>query len=91
MPLPSRSATIRNASSPGKIARVPAHWAAIPVATADLSRHPRRFVDSYHRSRAPGLEKDTPDSRPVQGREAGRIVAIPEVGRLHHRYERRAA
>jgi hypothetical protein len=32
---------------------------------------------------------DTPESRPVQAPEAGRIVAIPEVGGLHHRYERR--
>jgi len=59
---------------------------------ADLSRHLRRFADYYHRSRTHlSLEKDTPESRPVQGREAGRIVAIPEVGGLHHRYERRAA
>ena len=59
---------------------------------AGLSRHLRRFADYYHRSRTHlGLEKDTPESRPVQGPEAGRIVAIPEVGGLHHRYERRAA
>ena len=52
----------------------------------------RNFADYYHRSRTHlGLEKDTPESRPVQGPEAGRIVAIPEVGGLHHRYERRAA
>jgi hypothetical protein len=37
------------------------------------------------------LQKDTPESRPVQTPEAGRIVAIPEVGGLHHRYERRGA
>ena len=59
---------------------------------AGLYRHLRRFADYYHRSRTHlGLEKDTPESRPVQGPEAGRIVAIPEVGGLHHRYERRAA
>ena len=59
---------------------------------AGLSRHFRRFADYYHRSRTHlGLEKDTPESRPVQGPEAGRIVAIPAVGGLHHRYERRAA
>ena len=57
-----------------------------------LSRHLRRFADYYHRSRTHlGLQKDTPESRPVQGPGAGRIVAIPEVGGLHHRYERRAA
>ena len=37
------------------------------------------------------LQKDTPESRPIQAPEGGRIVAIPEVGGLHHRYERRAA
>jgi len=59
---------------------------------AGLYRHLRRFADYYHRSRTHlGLEKDTPEPRPVQGPEAGRIVAIPEVGGLPHRYERRAA
>src|SRR5215831_1194407 len=59
---------------------------------AGLSGHLRRFADYYHRSRTHlGSEKDTPESRLVQGPEAGRIVAIPEVGGLHHRYERRAA
>jgi putative transposase len=59
---------------------------------AGLSRHLREFADYYHRSRTHlGLQKDTPESRPVQTPEAGRIVAIPEVGGLHHRYERRAA
>ena len=46
----------------------------------------------YHRSRTHlGLEKDTPDHRPVSGVSMGPIIAIPEVGGLHHRYERRAA
>jgi hypothetical protein len=46
----------------------------------------------YHRSRTHlGLEKDTPDQRPVSGISTGAIIAIPEVGGLHHRYERRAA
>ena len=59
---------------------------------ASLYRHLRRFVDYYPRSRTHlGLQKDTPDSRSVQAPDAGPIVAIPEVGGLHHRYERRAA
>jgi hypothetical protein len=37
------------------------------------------------------LEKDTPDKRPIQSPNAGKVVAIPEVGGLHHRYERCAA
>jgi putative transposase len=35
--------------------------------------------------------KDTPGPRPVTPPSAGRIVAIPEVGGLHHRYDRVAA
>jgi len=46
----------------------------------------------YHRSRTHlGLEKDAPDPRPVSPRSIGPIIAIPEVGGLHHRYERQAA
>jgi len=48
------------------------------------------YFSYYHRSRLHlSLDKDSPDPRPVQS--VGRIVAIPEVGGLHHRYERRAA
>ena len=37
------------------------------------------------------LDKDAPIPRPVMPPGDGDIVAIPEVGGLHHRYERRAA
>jgi hypothetical protein len=64
----------------------------IAFSEAGLYRHLREFADYYHRSRTHlGLQKDTPKSRQVQGPEAGRIVAIPDVGGLHHRYECRAA
>ena len=58
--------------------------------------HLRRVLTSYsryyHRSRTHlALGKDTPDHRAIMGASTGRIVAIPEVGGLHHRYERRAA
>ncbi|MFL6449983.1 MAG: integrase core domain-containing protein [Bryobacteraceae bacterium] len=57
-----------------------------------LYRHLRDFVKYYHRTRTHlGLQKDTPESRPVQSKGAGRIISIPEVGGLHHRYERSAA
>jgi putative transposase len=48
---------------------------------------------SYHeRSRThQSLHKDTPIPRPVTPPGDGCVVAIPEVGGLHHRYERRAA
>jgi len=33
----------------------------------------------------------TPEPRAVEPLEQGRVVAIPQVGGLHHRYQRRAA
>jgi len=64
----------------------------IVVNERTLRRHLNSFVAYYHRSRTHlGLQKDAPVPRPVQGPETGRIVAFPEVGGLHYRYERRAA
>jgi putative transposase len=37
------------------------------------------------------LDKDAPVSRAVSPSTGGRIIAIPQVGGLHHRYERHAA
>jgi putative transposase len=57
-----------------------------------LRWHLRGFIDYYHRSRTHlSLCKDAPEPRIVQAPAAGRIMAMPEVGGLHHRYERRAA
>ncbi len=57
-----------------------------------LYRHLQQFCRYYHRNRTHlGLQKDTPEPRPIQPPDAGRIIAIPEVGGLHHCYERRAA
>ena len=57
-----------------------------------LHRHLQAFVEYYHQNRVHlALEKDTPEPRPIQPPESGRIVSIPVLGGLHHRYERRAA
>lgn len=57
-----------------------------------LHYHLKSFLAYYHQSRTHlGLQKDTPEARPVQSPEIGRIISLPEVGGLHHRYERRAA
>jgi hypothetical protein len=37
------------------------------------------------------LDKDCPDPRPIMPPGSGRIVAIPQVNGLYHRYERLAA
>ena len=56
----------------------------------------RRTIKSYlvycHSSRTHlALAKDTPERRMVQPPTDGRVVAIPYLAGLHHRYERRAA
>jgi len=37
------------------------------------------------------LAKDSPEPRAIQPSEMGPVVVLPQVGGLHHRYERRAA
>ncbi|HEX8891947.1 MAG TPA: integrase core domain-containing protein [Terriglobales bacterium] len=57
-----------------------------------LYRRVQSFINYYHESRTHlSLDKDTPGRRVVQPAEAGRVIALPRVGGLHHRYERRAA
>src|SRR5213594_1986957 len=58
-----------------------------------LCRILTRYFAYYHRSRTHlSLDKNTPDTRPIARPAFGHIIIqIPEVGGLHHRYERRAA
>jgi transposase InsO family protein len=57
-----------------------------------LYRHVAEFLEYYHRSRTHlALMKDSPEPRPVQTPDFGRIVSMPVMGGLHHHYERRAA
>ena len=56
-------------------------------------RHLRRvlssYVDYYHGSRTHlSLKKDSPDPRPIEPPDRGRVIACPQVGGLHHRYQR---
>jgi hypothetical protein len=59
-----------------------AYCAAIPLAKSvcrtlgELHPTPRRYL---------ALGKDAPDPRAVEPPERGRVVAIPQVGGLHHR------
>ncbi len=38
-----------------------------------------------------GWYKDCPVPQPIQPAETGEVIAFPQVGGLHHRYERLAA
>jgi transposase InsO family protein len=59
---------------------------------SSLRRILRSYFDYYHRSRTHlALGKDSPEPRSIQSAEMGRVVSSPQVGGLHHRYERRAA
>jgi putative transposase len=52
----------------------------------------RSYMDYYHSWRVHrSLDMDAPDPRPVQPPELGVVKKIPEVGGLHHHYERLAA
>ena len=58
--------------------------------------HLRRLLSSYrdyyHGSRTHlSLGKDCPEPRPIQVKGKGEVIAFPQVGGLHHRYERKAA
>jgi len=64
----------------------------IVVSAAGLERVIKDSVAYYMRSRTHlSLGKDSPTPRPVMPPTAGRVVAVPEVNGLHHRYDREAA
>ena len=60
------------------------------------ARHLRRVLSDYfqyyHRHRPHrGRAQDCPEARPVEPPEQGKIIALPLVGGLHHRYTRQGA
>jgi putative transposase len=57
-----------------------------------LRRTLQAYREYYQRSRTHlALDKDAPVSRPIADPTEGAIVAVPQLGGLHQRYERRAA
>jgi transposase InsO family protein len=59
---------------------------------SSLQRILNSYFDYYQRSRTHlSLAKDAPEPRQVQPAELGEVIELPQVGGLHHRYERRAA
>ena len=64
----------------------------IVLSETSLYRHMDLFLDYYHRSRTHlALAKESPEPRLVYPTELRPVVSIPQLGGLHHRYERRAA
>ncbi len=68
------------------------------VASTFCGAHPGARVNSLFCARKVlmnythlALAKDSPEPRPIQPPGMGSVVAISQVGGLHHRYERRAA
>jgi putative transposase len=64
----------------------------IVMSDQHLRRILNEYFQYYHGFRTHlSLEKDSPETRAVQSNKSESIVQIPQVGGLHHRYERRAA
>ena len=64
----------------------------IVVNETGLSRLLTRYLTYYHQSRTHlSLDKDAPQPRRIAPPMCGPVVACPQVGGLHHRYDRRAA
>jgi len=58
-------------------------------------RHLRRILRSYfdyylHSRTHLALERNVPIEREVELPDRGRVIALPQVGGLHHRYRRAA-
>jgi putative transposase len=59
---------------------------------SSLQRILNSYFDYYQRSRTHlSLAKDAPEPRQVQPPDLGEVIELPQVGGLHHRYERRVA
>lgn len=57
-----------------------------------LRRILRSYFYYYHDCRTHlSLGKDAPEPRPVEPPDHGKVIEIPKVGGLHHRYRRLAA
>jgi hypothetical protein len=67
------------------------HHVRLSSASADRDTAMAMAIEEVLTAASPALNKDAPIPRPLAGPNDGRIVAIPQVGGLHHRYERQAA
>ncbi|MGB5219386.1 MAG: integrase core domain-containing protein [Polyangiales bacterium] len=57
-----------------------------------LRRILRQYLEYYHESRTHlALDKDAPELREPESIDGGKVIALPMVGGLHHRYTRSGA
>ena len=65
---------------------------AIVLGEHHLRRVVRKYIEYYNGCRTHlALDKDAPESRERESIDGGKVIALPMVGGLHHRYTRRAA
>jgi len=84
---------VRGKSSVGS---APDSWRTAQTRDQAFASHRRQILRSYfdyyqHSRTHLSLAKDAPEPRPIQPPQAGDVIELPQVGGLHHRYERRAA
>jgi putative transposase len=59
---------------------------------SSLRRIVKAYFEYYEHSRTHlALDNEAPASRPIQPPALGSVIGLPQLGGLHHRYERRAA
>jgi len=64
----------------------------IVLSESHLRRILRSYLDYYHQNRTHlSLDKDCPEPRLAQPPSMGKVISFPQVGGLHHRYQRIAA
>jgi putative transposase len=86
----SREVHVRFCERPG--VQLPGPTPLIVLNKTVLRHILKSYFEYYERTRTHlSLQKDAPIPRRVQPPELGKVVELPEVGGLHHRYERRAA
>ena len=63
----------------------------IVINEAHLRRILTSYFEYYHESRPHlSLDRNAPDPRQVETPAEGKVIAIPQVGGLHHEYRRAA-
>ena len=61
----------------------------IPLNERHLMRLSQNYISYYHEDRTHnGLNKETPGARPIESRPtaSAKVIALPRIGGLHHRY-----